>query len=342
MTTTKKALSTRARKTKGSQNEEASKLIEALKFISIAQSKAGTPYQTHCVIKDGYIFGFDGTVTVGTPLNIDLQCCPHTYNLMQALSNCGADLTVTNETLNLTIKSGRYKSVIECYPMEKMVVNAPDDKFIQVTDNIKTGLSIAAKVAGGQAAITNSILLKGNVLAATDRFALVEYWHGYEGIPPVLVPKRTAEFVAGCPKSLTHIGGSSHSVTFHFDDGSFIRSGLVDGQYPNYDSILAFDGVALPPPAEFFEAAEKIGAFTESGQIYFTKGKVCSRITPELGSSYDIDNLPEDVSINSKYLNTLKQCISIMSMHTNERGFYMYFFGDNVRGVITGMTFGEN
>ena len=340
MTTAKKALGARARKSKSSQNEEAHKLIEALKFVAMAQSKAGTPYQTHCVIKDGYIFGFDGVVTVGTPLNIDLQCCPHTYSLMQALNNCGADLTVTNETLNLTIKSGRYKAVIECYPMEKMVVNAPDDKFVQVTDAIKEGFNIAAKIAGGATAMTNAILLKGNVLAATDRFALVEYWHGYDGIPPVLVPKRTAELVASCAKPLTHIGGSSHSVTFHFDDGSFIRSGLVDGMYPNYEAVLAFDGVALPPPVEFFEAVEKIGAFTESGQIYFTKGKVCSKVTPELGSSYDIDNLPEDVSINSKYLNTLKPCISIMAMHSNEKGFYVHFFGNNVRGVVAGMTFG--
>jgi len=340
---TAKKLTTRARKAKASANEEAAKLLEALKFVAIAQKKAGTPYQTHCVIKDGYLFGFDGVVTVGTPLNIDLNCCPHTYNLMQALAHCGADLTITNETLNLTIKSGKYKSVIDCYPIESMVINAPDEKFVEVTDGFTNGLRLAAKVAlndaAGTRAILKSVYLTSNVIAATDSFHLIEYWHGVPGIPPVLLPKRTAEIVAGCTKQLTHIGGSSHSITFHFDDGSYVRSGLIDGLYPNYENLLAFDGVALPPPDDFFDAVKKVSAFNESGKIYMTGGKICSKVTPELGSSFDVDNIPEQAAFNSNYILDLQECFSLMAFTKTERGDFIHFFGDNVRGVMSGMVY---
>lgn len=325
----------RARAKKLSENEEAGKLIRALNFIKQAQHKEGTPYQTHCVIANNMVVGFDGKLTIGTPVETGLECCPHTFNLLKSLNGCSADMAITYDSLVLTVKSGKFRSVVSCISPEITANNPADPLLVPIDDRLKEALAGAAIVADpctAQRVITKSVLLRNNVIAATDGLSLIEFWHGCQGIPDLLIPKETAELVAQCDKKLIGIGGTSNSVTFHFEDGSFIKSNLYNGMFPDYTHILTYEGHPLPPASDFFEAVSKVAEFSETNYVFFIDGKVSSHRSYHVGTSFEVDCIPDNVKFNATYIKMLAKFMDKIEFVDNK----LYFFSDNCRGCIAG------
>lgn len=328
----------RARRPKATANPAAS-LLAALKFVAVAQKKAGTVQQQFGMISGNWAAASNGVLTVATKVEEDLTACPHTYQLIDALSKVGEDLSITQLSPNaLAVVSGAFKALVPCVAFGDFEITGPDERCAVIDDRIKAAFEAVLPLAtdGAQHAHLAAVLLQAGSAVATNGHVLVEYWHGIDLPPGMLVPKASAVAIAKAGKALTGFGYSGASATFWFEDDSFIKTQLFGEQYPNYGIIFNCEGLnPWPVPEEFYKAVRSIESFSRSGIVYFEDGMLASNEQETEASTYKIEGLPEGMGFNAKYLLMVEP--SFKNVHFDEDSNKAYFFGENVRGVLSGI-----
>lgn len=328
----------RARRPKATANPAAS-LLAALKFVAVAQKKAGTVQQQFGMISGNWAAASNGVLTVATKVEEDLTACPHTYQLIDALSKVGEDLSITQLSPNaLAVVSGAFKALIPCVAFGDFEITGPDERCAVIDDRIKAAFEAVLPLAtdGAQHAHLAAVLLQSGSAVATNGHVLVEYWHGIDLPPGMLVPKASAVAIAKAGKALTGFGYSGASATFWFEDDSFIKTQLFGEQYPNYQILFNCEGLnPWPVPEEFYKAVRSIESFSRSGIVYFEDGMLASNEQETEASTYKIEGLPEGMGFNAKYLLMVEP--SFKNVHFDEDSNKAYFFGENVRGVLMGI-----
>lgn len=325
----------RARRAKTTANPAAS-LLAALKFVAVAQKKAGTVQQQFGMISGNWAAASNGVLTVATKVEEDLTACPHTYQLIDALSKVGEDLSITQlSPTSLAVVSGAFRALIPCAAFANVGITGPDERCAAIDDRIKAAFDAVAGLAtdGAQHAYLAAVLLQGGSAVATNGAALLEYWHGIDLPPGLLIPKASAVAIAKASKTLTGFGFSASSATFWFEDDSFIKTQLFGEQYPHYRGLLEADGLnPWPLPDEFFKAVRAIKSFSRNGIVYFKNGVLSSNERDEEASTYKIEGLPEGMGFNAKYLLAVEHAFK--NVHFDEEANKAYFFGEGIRGVL--------
>ena len=325
----------RARKSIQEPAKLASSLIAALKFISVAQKKAGTVQQQYCMIAGHWALASNGIITAACKIEEDLNACPHTAQLTEALLKCGQELNITQLSVNvLSIKSDKFKALIPCINPIELQVNAPDNLIAPLDNRIKEGFEAITPVStdGAQLAHYAGVLLQAGSMAATNGAVLLEFWHGLDLPPNLLIPKAAAVAIAKCEKNLTGFGYSSSSATFYFEDESFIKTQLFNERFPHYAALFPDTPNAWPLPEGFFTAVKAIETFSLNGIVYFDKTGVSSREQESEASTYQIEGLPEDMAFNSKYLIMCEAAFK--NVQFDKPGKRVIFFSDKMRGAI--------
>lgn len=315
----------------------AASLLAALKFIAVAQKKSGTVQQQFSVISGNWAAASNGVLTVATKIEEDLNACPHTGQLIDALSKVGEDLSITQMPNALSVVSGALKAVIPCVGFGEVLITGPDEQCAVIDDRIKAAFDAVAGLAtdGAQYAHLAAVLLQSGSAVATNGAALLEYWHGID-LPPVLIPKASAVAVAKASKTLTGFGFSPSSATFWFEDGSFIKTQLFAEQFPNYRAVIDAEGLnPWPLPDEFFKAVRAIESFSRNGIVYFKNGVLSSNEREEEASTYKIEGLPEGMGFNAKYLLAVEHAFK--NVHFDEEANKAYCFAEGIRGVLMGI-----
>lgn len=329
----------RARRKASEGNPAAASLIAALKFIEPAQKKIGTHEQQFCMMRNHWVVAFDGVLTIATKIVEDLNACPHTIQLLDALSKCKDELTLSQiSNVCLSVKSGDFNALIQC--VDELEIAGPDARIAAIDDRIKEAFDNVLVLATENApnAVHASILLQAGSAVATNGHALVEYWHGVDLPPNMLIPKQAAIAIVKSKKPLVGFGYSQSSATFYFDDESFIKTQLYNARYPDYLHIMNVPTNPFPLPKGFFSAVHAIESFNENGTVYFNKGVMSSRDSGD-ATTYKVEGLTADMAFNSKYLIMLELCIKTADFRPDEKK--MFFYGDNARGAIMGMDIGD-
>lgn len=328
----------RARRKKVESVHPAASLIKALKFISLAQRKAGTIGQQHCIISGNWAAATNGILTIGAKIEEDLVACPHTFQFIDGLSKCGHDLNITQlSQFTLSIKSEKFKAIIPCATVNEIELTAPDAPCAVIDDRIRAALENVAMLAveGAENAIHAAVLLQAQTAVGFNGFAILEYWHGIDLPPNLLLPKSSVNAILKTDKKLTAFGYSQSSATFYFEDESFIKTQLFADRYPAYQNAFDEDIEVWALPDEFFKAVGAIESFSPNGSIHFKNGFIYSHAFESEASSYQIEGLPEGLSFNAKYLLMLEHAIKKVFFNPEERK--LYFYGENIRGVLTGL-----
>ena len=340
------ATAKRARKPSAEKSAVASNLLEALKFISVAQHTDGTPMQSHCRISDGTVVGFDGGLTVGHYIEETLNVCPHTATLISALSKCKETISITElDSGKLSIKSGKFRALVPCVDFRDIPAIQPDSPVAAITDTLKVALAACVPLTqdNGTEPFTCAVLLQAGTAVATNRHVVIEAWHGLDLPPGILIPKASVSAICKTDKHLKAFGFSSNSATFFFEDDSFIKTQLYINNFPQYQKLLDIESNAFPLPAGFYEAVETIAPFIEKEKttVYFIDGKISSHYNTELGASFEVEGLKNGLAFNVNYLKLIRQHTHMVQFDANDRGMAL-FFGDNVRGAIMKVTNGED
>jgi len=320
----------------------ASALLDALKFIAIAQDSEGSNFQTHCRIYGGTITASNGGITAGMYIDEVLQCAPHTKTLIAALEKCKESIVMTLlDSGRLAIKSGKFAPKVPCLPVSDLQPPQPDSPVANITDDIKKALAACIAVAkDGEAPPACGVLLKANTAVATDRHIVVEAWHGID-LPPVFLPRQSAAAVANCSKPLKSFGFSDTSATFFFEDNSFIKTQLFENTFPDYERFLNAQTTPYPLPAGFFEAVETVAPFCDKF-VFFDNGNAMSHKNADEATLYEIAGVPDRTAFSLDQLKILRAHMADVQFKVGDRQMTYFFSADKmVRGAIAMIHYGE-
>lgn len=328
------------RKKKDQPAPETQALIDAIAFCSIAQQEVGTPNETHITLQNKTAMTYNGIIAVGTHTDFaDIRTCPHTLKLLAALKKCKAEYSITQtEASQLVVRSGQFRAIVPCLKIEDIHSTWPDNPVAAINDTIKEGFAtlnplIAEK---SQHVITASLLLQGGSMIATDRSLIAEFWHGIDLPPGLVIPKVTVNAVAKSHKKLAQLGFSDNSVTFWFEDYSWIKTQMHAEPWPDTTQFFTKPANPKPVTSKLIEAVEAVGPFTEDGFIYFGNESVASHRDNSVGATHDIPTLRfsgEAPIVGLKRMLTALTFAKAIDFDADPN--YMYMQGDRIRAVLS-------
>jgi len=329
--------------TKDTQANPASSLIAALKFISPAQKKAGPVQSQFSICAHNKAIAFDGILTIGHPIDEDLEACPNTLQFIEALSKASDELSIVQLSAEtLVVSSGVFRALVPCTNPEYLLKSEPDPICAKIDDRIKTALAAVHGLATESApnATYAAVLLQANTAVATNGACLVESWHGIDLPPGMLLPKAAAVAISKSNLPLVEFGYSNSSATFYFENGSYIKTQLYEEKYPNY--LMLLNVPDLNPwalPVDFFKAIKSIEAFSPNGNLFFKEGAVFSNFSKETASTYKVEGLPEGMGFSVKALTAIEKLMK--KAHFAPEQNKVYFFGEGTRGILMGLDISE-
>jgi hypothetical protein len=313
-------------------------LGNALKFIACAQRDIGQPYQTHVRLGNKWAVAYDGILTAACPIPEELDCCPHTVRLIEALSKMTGDgLSLTLGTTGLMVKSGSLRVIVPCIINELMPVVAPDPVCGLINDELLHAFKKVMKLASDTAehVLTASILVRSGSMLATDRHTMLEAWHGID-LPTIAIPKRSVKAVVECGKSVVKFGFSETSFTFYFQDESLIKTQLYAEKWP--DSAFKILDQPLvqykPLPAGFFDAVAAVAPHGNNS-VYLSDNFVSSHAPKdgEIGARMELPGCEGDWCMSPDKLMALQGLMTDGDFGMSEPK-AIFFLGDKIRGAV--------
>lgn len=318
--------------------KETSELLASLEFISLIKKDQ----DTSALFRSGQLVATDGVVTVGIPVNTDLTACPHLEKTVAALKICGRSFDITQLPEGaISIKGGSFRARIPCVPIELAPAAAiqPDPAQYAIDSRFTAALSGVARIATENATrlVETTILCRNGTVVASDGKILLEIFHGIQ-FPEIILPKHAASLLAKTKKEPKLFGvgynqdGKISSITFHFDDNSWLKSQLYTDNWPDIDRILAANDFTLEALShDFFEACANISKFVEDGKpICLNKTTLQTRdetVTQVLKTATTITAMfnPDYIKFLSNYVNKIGY---------SERALALYFYGETARAAL--------
>jgi len=183
-----------------------------------------------------------------------------------------------------------------------------------------------------------AVFFEPNSCVCTNGSVIAEYWHGlgwyeFKKLTDVLIPKQAIGALSKTDKGLVKCGLSEQSITFHFEDGSFIKTQLIKEPFPPYAHLFEKKVNPWPISEDFFKAVRSIEPFAKEGVVYFVDGGLASSQSGE--TFYKIEGLPKDWSFNIKHLLSVEHLVK--TIHFDVDSNKAIFFGENCRGIVMGM-----
>lgn len=315
-----------------------SSLLSAIRQLSLILKDEGSILETHVALRNGWAIAFNGVIAIGEPIKEDLVACPNGLLLKQALINCGQSFTITNQDTKLSIKGDKFKAIVPCLPLEDVQSAFPDPPIASLDDRLKASFSAVGQVALDENfVLTASVLIHNGTCTTTDRKVIIQSWHGIDLPPMLALPKAIIKPIVNNPKKLTAFGFSNSSCTFHYEDGSWIKTQFYADKWPDVNTILDKKTSAWSLPESFYEGVKSLEPFSDSGFVFFDSNVMRSHEEIEQGASYDCYGLPKGPALNIKQLKMVQPLIKTVDFlvpHANHT--MTLFYGDNCRGAIAG------
>lgn len=317
-------------------------MLKELKFVQGSVGKKDlVPAMTHFRIEGGSVRGYNGTIAICTPIPFDIDCIPKAEPLIKAIQNCEETIMLSlTPTGRLAIKSGSFKAFIECVQGETPHVLPEGEVFEVNGQELLAAFKVLAPFVGDDASrpFTNGILLDGMSAFATNNAIVVEYWIGVNFPHRVNVPRQALKEILRVNEPPVSIQCSENSITFHYSEGRWIRSQLIQNQWPDLKPILNRKVDMRPINPAIFVGLAKIKPFTDKlGRVYFTGEGLKTHLEEGEGSTYDIDAFGLEGIYNIEMLQLLEPVVKSICWESYPDA--AMFHGERIRGAIIGMKF---
>jgi len=324
----------------------AKELSEALAFVSVACNKDDLPWQEHIVFHNNYVIATNGQISAGHPVAESLTCCPQFDRLRAAINKCKSSLSIAElQSGKLSIAGDKLRALVDCLPIDQFpftapdaIATKPDGEPALLDDRLKFAFSVCGQVVSenGIRMVECSLLLENNICTATNGKVLIQYKHGIELPPNLIVPKLFASLVCKVKSPLYAFGFEpGRSITFHFENGAWLKTLLYEDKYPEVSVILDNPSNPKPITPEFFDAIETVAGFNPQGVAIVKKGKITSHETDDAGAQFELEGVEAGLCFDGEQAKSISGATTSIDMTTYpDRAF---FFGDNMRGVILGV-----
>lgn len=324
--------------------EPESGLLAALKHVGLIAKQIGMHYDVHCVLANRWAIANNGVIALGMRIAEDILIAPHTLKLIGALERCNDNIAITQLASGVSIKSGAFRVNVPTIEPALIPFCEPDRAVAVADDRLRAGFAVLGPLAadGAPFVATASILLQAGSMLATDRVALMEYWHGIDLPPALAVPKAAISIIEKIKRPITGFGYTpGNSVTFWFGEDAWLKAQLYNDAWPIERSLQVLNNGAhaLPIPATLREALQAVMPHAENSVVHCLTGKLATSIVDGIGATYEVEGLPGGATFNGERLNDVLAYASTMDI-VGTKG-VSHFFGENLRGVLCQISNGE-
>jgi DNA polymerase III sliding clamp (beta) subunit (PCNA family) len=315
-------------------------MLDELKFVKGAVARKDfSPTLTHFRIEGGFIKGYNGAIGLCSPIALDLEISPKAVPFTKAIEKCKATVEMyITPAGKLAIKSGKFKAFIECTD-EPYPDIQPEGEVIPMNGDFLPALKKISPFIAEDASRpwARGILFLNGSAFATNNLVLIEYHLGYSFHTPVNVPKAAIAELLRIKEEPISMQLTEQSITFNFPNGKWLRSALLDLNWPDVFKILDRRSLQVKPPIGFFEAVEDLSPFVdEAGRILMLDTRLTTIDDEENGASYDLEGLPESACFNFKQLLMLEEIVETIDF--TQYPAPCIFMGENLRGALIGIT----
>lgn len=313
-------------------------LLAALQFIASVQPKrAVNAFDVHCRIFDNKLVAMGGPLSAGIAIQEEIEACPHTQKLIDALKKCPEAVNLTMITpKELSVRSGNFQATVPCIGQVDIPAIFPNLHSVQVTPEFEAALKKVGEVVSERAKtiLQSSVQLRGESVVGSNGDVILEAWHGLSMPDGPILPKL---FISALKrrtgKSVYSVAMDVDSLTAHFSDGAWLKTALQrDPNFPDLFAYLKLESNPIPLPLGFFEAVERLAPFSRNGRLYFTENGICTDNYTKDGAINLCDGLPIGISFTIESLQLVAGLIDKIDFNVSKK--LVYFFGPNVRGCI--------
>lgn len=267
-------------------------LIEALKFVQGAVAKKSPlPVLTHFSIREKLVKGYNGAITICSPIPLDLDCQPKAIPFVKAIQACDDTVHLAlTATGRLTVKSGKFKSHVEC-STEEFPDAQPGGEFYTLESGFVAALKILEPLIAEDASRpwARSILMRDGCFFATNNIAVVQYWVGHQLPRPIAISHLVVNELIRIKEDPIQLQADDHSVTFHYEGGKWLKAQIVTDPWPDLDKIMNRESEQKPLPDELLVALQTVAPFTnDMRDVWFTEHGVTTSLEDGAGASYTI------------------------------------------------------
>lgn len=325
-------------------------LLDALKFVqgSIARKELQEGL-THFRIVDGTVRGFNGIMALCSPIQLQIDCTPKAEPMLKAIAACDEAVQMTMlANGKLSIKSGGFKVSVDTLTGPTVHVE-PEGEVHPIDGTVFLGgLSRVLPFVSDDASRPWScgVLVKAGSMFATNNASLVQYWFGAVFPVDCVVPRMAIKELLRIKKPPVSIQSDGKSMTFHYEDGCWLRTQLLELKWPNIEKIIerteqGCDIYTLDN--ELFNCLDKIKPFAErDGRVYLENGIARTHMAELDGASAMFRESKTLGVYNIDLLLQLKGLATDWDASRynveDDRGLAtpIIFYGENLRGVIVG------
>jgi DNA polymerase III sliding clamp (beta) subunit (PCNA family) len=314
-------------------------MLDNLKFVKGAvATKDFVPELTHFHIGGGFVKGFNGSLALCAPIDLDLEASPKATPFIKAITTCKSTIAMhLTPTGKLSIKSGKFKAFVECVEQKYPDIE-PEGELVDLPDDfISTISKLAAFIAEDDSKPwARGVLIDGNFATATNNIIIAQAWMPTAFPYKINIPQKAVREMVRLKENPISAQVSATTVTFHYADGRWLRTNLLELKWPDINRVLDAPATPVTLPNGFFECIEALVPFSdECKRIYFGETEMKTHMFDSKGAVQEIEGLTEGPIMNGEQLLKLRNVVQTIDFSMYPRP--CVFFGDGVRGAVVGV-----
>lgn len=297
----------------------------------------------HLLIRDGHAVAYDGLLSMSTPIDIDLHAKPHAKTMLKAIQACDDEQAIAlhmTPANRLAVRSGPFRAYVPCLDNEcDMNQPMPEGEHVEITPRLMDSIRALSPIMGIDASRpwAQGLRLCGNSTFATNNILLAEYWHGSNFPHEIIVPADAVAELLRINKHPTHAQVTHNSVTFFFEGERWLRTQLVEGDWPvaQVQQLLDMGGTPVALPQGFFDALRKLKPFVDDGDgVRIYADRMTTTNEEQSGAAVELSSSAEMAHFNINQLLLLENIAGRIDLTQHPKA--CYWQGNMVRGVIIG------
>lgn len=317
-------------------------MLDALKFVQGAVARKDfVPALTHFRIADGRIRGYNGKIALCSPIDLKLEATPRAQQFIKAVQTCKETVQLNlTPAGKLSVKSGSFRAYVECLDDGTFPSIEPEGTTIPLNGEFLKGLKVVAPFIAEDASRpwARGVLFRGPSCFATNNVVLIEYWLGYYFPVDLNVPEEAVNELLRIGEEPISMQITSTSVTFHYQNGRWLKTQTYDTTWPDVSRILDMESTPTAVPQGLFQGVGDLKPFVDELERVFLMGNRIATIPAEgHGASVDVPDLNANGCYNVKQLILIGNVVEKLDLSMFPRP--CMFFGHLIRGAILGMRY---
>lgn len=321
-------------------------LLDAIKKVKPALARQDIVQEfKHFLIKDGYIYAQDGRLTAGAPIGQDLGHflvpAQELERVSSAFEATGEEVEVKVTDKNLLLSTSSYKARIRIAdPQVFQVKHEEPAEVFAVKEDFFKALSIVRPFISDNATQMWAMgaYINGSQMYATNNVCLIRVditdFH-FKG----MLPLWAIDFIlARWAQNLKHIAGDENSLWMQWDDGSWMRTQLIQGQFPEkgVQMLAELQEATFVLTPEWKRAYGAVSTFAKE-ELYVYADKIYGKHdTMEMDAEIE-SPVPPELEYSkwtTKFLNPIVAIAEAVDLQSYPQA--AAFSGKQFRGVIVG------